>query len=100
MSDPIMRAYADVSADKRKTLGLIFPDLAAALAAANKRIEQAAHPNGRPSHICAHVDHAGTIIAATGRTFPNGEPRCAEHLKHCKRPGGYPLQLVNPRDYQ
>lgn len=89
MADP-QQVYNEGNDKDRDRVRLIWPDLAAALAAARD-----AGIEARPT-VCAF----GHQATATGRTTLNGHPGCPEHIKtQSTRPGGYPLERVDPREW-
>lgn len=88
------RVYDEgVDDSRRRNLGLIWPDLAAALEAARAREHRT------DATICAIGVHPAPA-EATARLTLNGHPACAECLKRSDRPGGYPLQRQDPKGWR
>lgn len=79
---------------QRKNVGMIWPDLAAALEAARAGERQ------NRSTICAVGVHRPDPVNATGRMTLNGHPACPDCLKRSRRPGGYPLERQDPAKWK
>ncbi len=78
---------------KRETLKLIWPDLHAVL---NKHVNDAR----RQPPPCVAAMHSPQV-EATGRLTLNGTPACAAHIRMmADRDLGYPLDIVDPREWQ
>lgn len=77
---------------KREGLHRTWPELAGAL--------DRTTPDARGPMPCALFHTDNIRPPATGRTSLNGTPACADHLAYATPPGGYPLKLQNPKDYQ
>lgn len=93
--DPIIRAYADTSQTKKDFLKSYVPELTLLL-------DRYVNDNRRPASCAVLAPHAEDDIPmpAIGRMTLNGTPACAGCLKTSDRPGGYPLDLVDPRKWK
>lgn len=88
--------FAQETESKRETLKLVWPDLY------NSLFRPAAE---HPGWGCAFSDHGPaerrTYVPVAGRIWLNGPPACAECIaRKSKRPGGYPLELVDPQRWR
>lgn len=83
---------------RRETIKTIWPDLYVALAQLSA---------GKPAWGCALAAHYDPIAGkraerapVVGRIWLNGTPACAGCLAALSdRPGGYPLDRLNPKDW-
>lgn len=92
-SDDAKAVYAGGEDWRKQALSKMWPGLHEVLAglAAPKRVWG-----------CAMGDHSDKreYVPVVGRLWLNGPPACAEHLKGSKRPGGFPLDRINPADWR
>lgn len=88
MGDPYV-IFREALASKRDILKTLWPDLYAALALPGEP---------RPT-VCAAALHDYPIPPAVGRMSLNGHPACVACLARCPRPGGYPLKLIDRREW-
>lgn len=74
---------------KRETLRVLWPELYDALKP----------PDDARKALCAAAVHDYPIPPAVGRMSLNGHPACVACLARCPRPGGYPLKLIDRREW-
>lgn len=90
MSGDPFAIFANESESKRELIKTLWPELYTCLA----RLDEPRRAWG-----CAQLGHEQRYAEAVGRLWLNGPPACAEHLKASKRPGGFPMKLINPKEW-
>lgn len=89
------RAYREGADHQRESLGIVWPELGKLLARADE-------PRPAPHCAIAHTeDGEACQRESVARIALNGAPGCALAIEErAKRPGGYPLELVDPREWR
>ena len=97
MPDPF-EIFAGGSETRRKMLETGWPDLFHAL---NRSVLAAKAGRVRPCEVISRHGGAANVSRppAIGRLMVNGRAACAECLAYLLpgRPGGYPLEMIDPR---
>jgi hypothetical protein len=98
MADPA--ALFRSSPGRHAALKVLWPELHDALAGETPEVK-----HNRELRRCVEVEHADVPLelrpVAVGRITLNHGFACADCIERkSARPGGYPLGIVNPRDYR
>ena len=97
MGDPY-KTFREEAEWRRESLKTIWPELYADLAQLGQ--PRKAWGCAMAPHI--RVDGTRDYVPVVGRVWLNGPPACRGCLDRsgCKRPGGFPLELKDPREWK